>query len=136
AQALAGSGLIVISILAFAIPQRAPLNSSSRKAFFLALLTGAIIALYTIWDKYAVSSRQIPPLLMEWVTSLTRLIVLFPLAISRWKQAVAEWHIQRACAMWIGVLNPLAYLLILIAMTFTAVSYVAPARDISILFGA
>jgi len=33
------------------------------------------------------------------------------------------------------VLTPLAYILVLVAMTFTAVAAVAPAREISVLFG-
>ena len=39
-------------------------------------------------------------------------------------------------AIVIAVLMPLAYILVLTAMTFTPVSYVAPAREISILIGA
>ena len=34
-----------------------------------------------------------------------------------------------------GVLIPFSYILVLIAMQFTPVSYVAPAREISILVG-
>jgi len=43
---------------------------------------------------------------------------------------------RRKYALWIGALNPLSYLLILIAMTFPPGSYIAPAREVSILFGA
>ena len=38
-------------------------------------------------------------------------------------------------AIGVAVLNPLSYIFILTAMIFTPVSYVAPAREISILFG-
>jgi len=34
------------------------------------------------------------------------------------------------------VLSPLSYILVLTALVFTPVSYVAPAREVSILFGA
>jgi uncharacterized membrane protein len=34
-----------------------------------------------------------------------------------------------------AVLSPLAYMLVLIALSFTAVSAVAPAREVSVLFG-
>jgi hypothetical protein len=41
----------------------------------------------------------------------------------------------RACEiLGIGVLVPTAYILVLAAMTISPVSYVAPAREISILF--
>jgi uncharacterized membrane protein len=36
----------------------------------------------------------------------------------------------------VGFLSPFAYILVLTAMVFTPVSYVAPAREISILIGA
>ncbi|HWL15714.1 MAG TPA: hypothetical protein VNR00_08920, partial [Opitutus sp.] len=36
----------------------------------------------------------------------------------------------------VALLSPLAYILILTAMTFTPVSYIAPAREISIVIGA
>ena len=35
----------------------------------------------------------------------------------------------------IGVLVPAAYILVLTAMSFTLVSYIAPAREVSILIG-
>ena len=37
--------------------------------------------------------------------------------------------------MGVGILCPLSYILILIAMTFCLVSYVSPAREFSILIG-
>ena len=36
----------------------------------------------------------------------------------------------------VALLCPLSYIMVLTAMSFTPVSYVAPAREISILFGA
>jgi uncharacterized membrane protein len=36
----------------------------------------------------------------------------------------------------VAILSPLAYILVLTAMVFTPVSYVAPAREMSILFAA
>ena len=38
--------------------------------------------------------------------------------------------------MLVAILSPLAYILVLTAMVFTPVSYVAPAREISILVAA
>ena len=43
---------------------------------------------------------------------------------------------QRRALVVIGVLSPGAYLLVLVAYTLAPVSYVAPAREVSILFGA
>jgi len=45
------------------------------------------------------------------------------------------WHDSRGAAWGIAVLSPPAYILVLTAMTFTPISLVAPAREISILVG-
>ena len=63
-------------------------------------------------------------------------LLLLPIALHRWPQVKESWNSYRAQALGIAVLGPLSYLLILHAMSFTPVSYVAPAREISILIGA
>ena len=45
-----------------------------------------------------------------------------------------RWAASRRDVVAIGVLVPSAYILVLVAMTVSAVSYVAPAREVSILF--
>ena len=45
------------------------------------------------------------------------------------------WHRYRAQVAGAAVLMPLAYILVLAALAFTAVSVVAPAREVSVLFG-
>ena len=134
--ALFGVGFITIGIFAFSSSGLGTRTTVRRKVFALSLLTGVFIAFYTVWDKHAVAARGIPPLLMEGVTSITRVIALLPLILNKWRQVPEDWLKKRQYAIWIGALNPLAYLLILFAMTFTAVSYIAPTREISILFGA
>jgi drug/metabolite transporter (DMT)-like permease len=43
---------------------------------------------------------------------------------------------ERRAVIGIGLLSPSAYILVLAALTIAPVSYVAPGREISILFGA
>ena len=45
------------------------------------------------------------------------------------------WHDFRPQILGAGALAPLAYILVLAALSFTAVSAVAPAREVSVLFG-
>lgn len=135
ALALSGAALIVISILLFSGPKGArPLHTKESVLFGVA--TGVLIALYTLWDKHAVAALAIPPLMQEWFTSLTRAVCLSPLAWRNRNEVKEEWRIRRWPAVGIGVLSPLAYLLVLFALTFSPVSYIAPAREVSILFGA
>jgi drug/metabolite transporter (DMT)-like permease len=132
--ALAGTALVVFAIVVFFKP--GGLSVGRQHAVVLGLTTGVLIASYTLWDKHAVTARHIPPILMEWATGATRVILLLPIALRNWSEVRIDWKTRRWFAIWIGVLNPLAYLLILFAMTFTPVSYIAPSREISILFGA
>ena len=68
--------------------------------------------------------------------SLGRLILLAPHAWRRSAEVRAAWRKFRGEALAVGVLEPLAYILILTALSFSPVSYVAPTREISILIGA
>jgi drug/metabolite transporter (DMT)-like permease len=106
-----------------------------RTAVGYGLLTGALIAAYTLWDKYAVSTVLIAPLIYDWLNSLSRSILLTPFAIRHRATLRRDWRQYWRQALIVAVLSPLAYIMVLTALVFTPVSYVAPAREISILFG-
>jgi drug/metabolite transporter (DMT)-like permease len=110
-------------------------NPQTGWAIRYGILTGVIIAGYTVWDKQAVSRFMIPPVLLDWSFSLGRTLVLSPYAIRRWDEVKHQWKINKRPTIGVAVLNPLSYILVLTAMIFTPVSYVAPAREVSILFG-
>lgn len=99
------------------------------------LLTGGFIAAYTLWDKHAVSVLLIPPLLQSWATTVVTVALLTPLALRHRKEALSLWRAHRPEVLGVAVLSPLSYILVLTALVFTPVSYVAPAREISILIG-
>ncbi|HUF41951.1 MAG TPA: EamA family transporter [Verrucomicrobiae bacterium] len=108
---------------------------ADQKAVLYALLTGLFIAGYTLWDKQAVSRFGIAPLVLDWGANVGRALFLTPLAFRYTDETIAEWREHKYEAVAIAVLIPLSYILVLTAMTFTPVSYVAPAREISILVG-
>lgn len=105
--------------------------SAIRYGFML----GMLIAGYTLWDKYVVSYLFIAPLLLDYLTTLGRLIVLTPVAFRSWTDICDEWKTHRREAIGVGVLNSLAYILVLSAMVLAPISYVAPIRELSILIG-
>jgi drug/metabolite transporter (DMT)-like permease len=117
-----------------------PLRLFSRdrpKGAGFALLTGCTIALYTVVDKLAMSHYLIPPIVFDWSCIFFRLFMLLPLAVRGNPQALREaWRVDRRPIILVALLSPLAYILVLTAMVFTPVSYVAPAREVSILFAA
>lgn len=97
---------------------------------------GACIAAYTIWDRHGVARLAIPPIYYDAGTACTQLALLTPFAWRRRTEVQAVLRGQWRYAVGVATLSPLAYVLVLTALSFTAVSYVAPAREISIIIGA
>ena len=110
-------------------------HSNQRPAVGYALITGLCIAGYTLWDKQAVSHFAIAPIVLDWGANVGRSLLLTPFALKYSDHAINEWREHKWEAVAIAVLIPLSYILVLTAMRFTPVSYVAPAREISILIG-
>jgi drug/metabolite transporter (DMT)-like permease len=102
---------------------------------FYGIATGVLIAIYTLWDKHAMSALALNPILYDWGGNLVRTILMTPIAVKRRDEVARAWKRNRMEALGISILSPLAYLLVLWALTWTPVSYVAPARELSILFG-
>lgn len=100
------------------------------------LLTGLFIAGYTVWDAEAVAGLAITPVFYSWATALGETCLLGPLAVRRRATVAATWRAHRLDVVGVAVLSTLAYLLVLVALTMAPVSYVAPAREMSIVLGA
>jgi drug/metabolite transporter (DMT)-like permease len=135
--ALGGALLIGVSALLLA---GNPLRIFKRHAgagVGFALLCGCMIASYTVWDKQAVALLLIPPVIFDWGANLSRIAMMTPYAMKYEPGTITRaWRGQRKTVIAIGVMSPLSYILVLTAMVFTPVSYVAPAREMSILFAA
>ena len=134
--ALAGAAFIGIGILVIAGNPFGQEETRTRQSILYALLCGVAIAGYTINDKLAVSMYLIPPLLMDWATNLGRVVLLTPYSVKNWAKVKEQWSIHKKEALGVAILSPLAYILVLTAMVFSPVSYIAPAREVSILIGA
>ncbi|MFA5073395.1 MAG: DMT family transporter [Nitrospirota bacterium] len=135
ALALAGAILIGLGIVVITGNPFKMKGHDSRKPVVFAVLCGTMIAGYTVWDKAAVSTLLIPPLLLDWAANLCRVLLLTPYAFKNWDKVRAQWTHHKPEVIGVAILCPLAYILVLTAMVFTPVSYIAPAREISILIG-
>ncbi len=136
-SAIAFAGALLVAGGVFLLTGGAGSLGESRKwAIIYGLLTGLLIACYTLWDKYAVSTLLIPPLLQDYCTNLGRVIVLGPVAAKKWAEVREEWRVHRWETIGVAALAPLSYIMVLTAMITSPVSYVAPAREVSILIGA
>jgi drug/metabolite transporter (DMT)-like permease len=134
--ALVGAVLITLSIFYLTGDPRKLRASGAGKAVLFALLTGVSIAAYTLWDKHAVSVLLIPPLILDWASASGRAVLLLPYALRHRALVRREWNTHRREAFGVAILSPISYILLLTALVFSPVSYVAPFRQVSILIGA
>lgn len=136
--ALVGIVLIISGVFALTICQKNADNRTKagiRQQFLMAFACGILIAVYTIWDKVAVSSLELNPLLISWWQNVTLLALLSVVNFYKRDMVTEMWRLHWREALGVGILCPLGYILILAALTVSPVSYIAPAREISILIG-
>ncbi len=136
--ALAGGGIIIAGVfLLTGGPQMFKTGRAHlRQGIFYGLACATCVGIYTVWDQRAVAHLKLPPILYDGGTQLVLFTILTPFAWQRRDEVAAAWRDHRGKAAIVGLLSPVAYVLILYAMSFTPVSYVAPAREISIVIGA
>jgi drug/metabolite transporter (DMT)-like permease len=126
--ALAGAALIIAAVFSLVGGQR-----GGSGAVVFGLLTGVSIAAYTLWDKQAVDANSLSPIVYFWGIGLTDALLLTPWALSHRDRIAHSWRTSRRQVLGVGAFSPLAYILVLYALARAPVSYVAPAREVSIL---
>jgi drug/metabolite transporter (DMT)-like permease len=143
ALALLGGAIIIGAVLSLAgagdpdSAGRAPMRVGGRgRAVGFALATGVAIATYTLWDKQAVGPLGLSPIIYYWGTNVAESALLTPFVAHRRDEVRRTLAAHRTQVLGVAVLSPLAYILVLFALAHAPVSYVAPARELSILVGA
>ena len=100
------------------------------------LITGAMIAGYSVIDGYAIKVLAIGPVIFDYACNVLRVPLQLP-SVWRDRPALAQaWRQQWKHALVVSTLGPLAYILVLYALTLAPLSRVAPAREISLLLAA
>lgn len=100
------------------------------------VLTGGLIAAYTLVDGYAVKWLLMSPVLVDYMGNFVRVALLAPTVMRERATALALWRKQWPFALVVAVFSPVAYVLVLYAMKQAPLSHVAPAREVSMLFAA
>ena len=136
-QILAGGLAIIVGVLFLTggpgKGRTARETGNMSSSLYFGLGAGVLIGAYTVWDAYAVAVLMVPPILLDYASSIGRMCVLAPVARTRKDLIRSHWHNHRLGILCIAVFNPLAYILVLYALTFTPVVYVAPIRELSVL---
>ncbi len=100
------------------------------------VLTGTLIAGYTVIDGYAVKVLLIGPVVVDYVGNLLRVPLLLPSSLRDVPGLQSALRSQWRHALVVATLGPLAYILVLYAVQMAPLSHVAPAREVSMLFAA
>ena len=98
------------------------------------LLTGLVIAVYSVWDKMGVS--YVNPFLYMYFLVLGSALFLAPY-ICRVHGTKVRIEVERRAGSIImsGLLMFISYALILFALQFSRVSYISPAREVGVVVG-
>ena len=135
----AGSGILLIVVGVFLLAWQRPVvggESSLGKGVWWGGVTGMTIALYTLVDGYAIKTLKLDPVIYDYGVSLIRALILFPFVVNRFPEVRSTFQTYKKGILIVALLSPLAYILVLTAMQIAPLSRVAPAREVSMLFGA
>ncbi|RZQ60407.1 DMT family transporter [Amycolatopsis suaedae] len=135
---VAGAVLVVGGVLVIGTggsPGQSADRAARRAGIGYGLLTGATIAAYTLWDAHAVTGLGLSPLVYFTAGAVLQGALLAPVALRRRTEVTDMWRRHRREVLVVGVASPVAYLLVLFALTMAPVSLVAPARELSIVLG-
>ena len=136
--------LILGAIVLLAMPQKTDKNTQDlriRAGIFWGALTGCFIAGYSFCDAWAVQQATgLTPLSFYFPSIALRALVFAPFIVmhANWKEESKEIlttpRLQKALAV-VTVGSPLAYILVLYAMTMAPLAYVAPSREVGMMIG-
>jgi drug/metabolite transporter (DMT)-like permease len=157
---LLGVAVIVAGLYFVNLPSRSdwkrPLLGFRRGAARWALLTGFLISAYSAVDKQGV--KFFDPIIYiylillvswialtpQWFSSARRVALIREMQSGEWDDGClhfvttwpAQWHSGRAITIIAaGLFGVVAYVLVLAALRISPVSYVGPAREVSVVIG-
>ncbi|MBD8660616.1 EamA family transporter [Frigoribacterium sp. CFBP 8754] len=144
--AVVGIAVVVVGVVATGLVDRAgaaarpaatapgePRRRGLDPSIAWGLLTGLAIASYTIWDAHAIRTWQLSP--VSFMVGVTLVEVVFYSATlgRRRRELLTVVRAHGAKVLAFGVLSPLSYILVLVAIQSAPVALVAPARETSVV---
>ena len=114
------------------IAQRERTRAGLRWGF----ITGGTIAAYSVIDGYAIKVLAIGPVIFDYLCNVLRVPLQLPTLLRNRSGLMQAWRAQWKYALVVSTLGPLAYILVLYALTLAPLSHVAPAREVSMLVAA
>lgn len=133
ALALTGAAVVIVGVVITAGAGRRVLGRSRRAGVVFGLIIGVLIAVYTLWDSAAVTFGEMPAVGYYWGSVLFQFVLLTPVALRERAQLADTARSHWRAILVVGVLAPVAYVLVLLAIQLAPVSLVAPAREVSVV---
>lgn len=131
--ALVIAGIYTIHLRSFSLyGLLEPFSAAKDSASLWALLTGGIIAAYSLVDKVGVGLVN-PPVYIYLMLAVTWLL-LTPLTVIRYYNCLTmELKTRRNTIVIVGIMVLFTYMIVLFAMQMAKVSYVVAVREVSIV---
>jgi drug/metabolite transporter (DMT)-like permease len=133
AIALVGAAVVIAGVIAIGLAGGRSRATDNRAGVIFGLATGVIIAVYTLWDSAAVTVGGMPVVGVYWGSVVFQFLLMSPLGLRErgrlGEVARNHWRL----ILTVGILAPLGYILILLAIQLAPVSLVAPAREVSVV---
>lgn len=130
---LAGAGVVVVGVLVIGFAGGRSRALDNRAGILYGLVVGVLIAVYTLWDASAVTVGDMPPVGLYWGSVVFQLVLLAVPALRRWPEPRQIARRHWVAVLLFGILSPLAYMLVLVAIQLAPVSIIAPAREVSVV---
>lgn len=131
--ALVGGAVVVAGVIVIGMAGNRDSRGNARVGIRYGLAIGVLIAAYTLWDSASVKVWAMPVLALYWGSVLVQALALAPLALRDVPRIRSIAKSQWLAVILVGVLSPLAYILILLAIQQAPVSIIAPAREVSVV---
>lgn len=130
---IVGAAVVVTGVLVIGFAGGVSRMRDNRTGIRYGLAVGVLIAIYTLWDASAVTVGEMPPVGLYWGSVVFQLILLAVPALARRRETLATARTHWVAVLLFGILGPLAYILVLLAVQLAPVSVIAPAREVSVV---
>lgn len=131
--ALTGAALVIAGVVVTGLGGGRMHAADNRAGILYGLAIGVLIAIYTLWDGAAVTVGGMPAVGLYWGSVLFQATLLAPAAVRARAGLGPTARRHWVAILLVGILAPLAYILVLSAFQLAPVSIVAPAREVSVV---
>lgn len=136
AIALVGVVLVIVGVVAVGFIDRPAGQADARRArigLVFGVMTGVMIAVYTVWDAFAIRQFSISPIAYMVGCTLIEIPLYTAVLGRRLPEVVPIVRVHWRRLLGFGALSPLAYILVLTAVQVAPVALVAPVREVSVI---